>query len=355
LLDVDIAKTYGCFRLEATFSVADGETLALVGPTGCGKSTCLMTIAGIVTPERGRVRFGERVLCDTEAGISVPPEKRNIGVVFQDYALFPHLTAFENVAYGLRAKGTKGRALKEKVLAALDMVGIRHLADRAPLGLSGGERQRLALARAAALDVPIMLLDEPISALDPHTRDSVRRELKALIKSLGRTTILVTHDPIDALTLGERICVLEGGKVQQTGSGMELLLYPKTEFVARFMGANFFAGTVVGVDGDGVREVAVGATKMFTVQKAEGEVNLSFLPSEVTLSLTAPVGSALNVFKGEVEDVVHLGDRVRISVSSDVRIVAEVSERWYTALGLGEGQAVYASFKAAAVRAGGEE
>jgi molybdopterin-binding protein len=313
-----------------------------------------MIIAGLVAPDWGKVSFGERVLCDTVSGIHLPAEKRNIGVVFQDYALFPHLTAYENVAYGLKNKGVKGQQLRKKVLGALEMVGISHLADRKPSRLSGGERQRLALARATVLDSPLMLLDEPVSALDPHTRDSVRRELKALINSLGKTTVIVTHDPIDALTLGQRICVLENGKVQQTGEMMELLLYPKTEFVARFMGSNFFLGRLVNVNGDGVREINVNGSRILTVDDVEGETTLSFLPSDVTLSLTAPVGSSWNVFRGAVEDIVHLGDRVRVSVRSQVPIVAEVTQHSFVSLGLVEGQAVYASFKATAVRAGGE-
>lgn len=354
MLKVDARKTYGPFSLEAAFSVAAGETLALVGPTGCGKTTCLMTIAGIVMPDRGIVRFAERLFCDTEAGIWLPPEKRNIGTVFQDFALFPHMTAFENAAYGLRAKRIRGQPLREKVLAALETVGIGHLAARKPAGLSGGERQRLALARAIAIETPLLLLDEPISALDPHTRDSVRRELKALISSLGKTTVVVTHDPIDALTLGQRICVLENGRVQQIGEKRELLLYPKTEFVARFMGTNFFTGTVVNVNGDGLREINVNGASIFTVEAVEGEVPISFFPSEVTLSVEPPVGSSLNVFSGIVEDVAHLGDRVRISVRSQVPIIAEVTHRSFASLGLAEGHPIYASFKATAVRAGGE-
>lgn len=354
MLKVDARKSYGSFCLEAAFSVAAGETLALVGPTGCGKTTCLMIVAGLVMPDKGLVRFGERSFCDTGAGIWVAPEKRNVGTVFQDFALFPHMTVFENVAYGLRGKRIKGQRLRGKVVAALEMVGIGDLAGRKPAGLSGGERQRLALARAIAIETPLLLLDEPVSALDPHTRDSVRRELKALINSLGKTTVVVTHDPIDALTLGQRICVLEGGRVQQIGERRELLLYPKTEFVARFMGTNFFTGSVTNVNGDGLREMRVNGASIFTVETVEGEVSISFFPSEVTLSAEPPVGSSLNVFAGIVEDVVHLGDRVRVSVRSQVPIVAEVTHRSFVSLGLAEGQPIYASFKATSVRAGGE-
>lgn len=350
---LEAKKSYGAFCLEAALSVAAGETIALVGPTGCGKTTCLMIIAGFVMPDWGKVQFGDRVLCDTDAGIFVPPEKRNIGLVFQDYALFPHMTVQENVAYGIRGKGVKGRKLKEGVSAALKLVGIERLAGRKPRDLSGGEKQRLALARTVALEVPVMLLDEPVSALDPHTRDSVRRELKALIKSLGRTTIVVTHDPIDALSLGKRICVLEDGKIQQIGEQMELLLYPKTEFVARFMGSNFFTGTVTEEGRDGLREISVDGAKVLTVDPAEGEVSVSFLPSDVALSLTVPSGSPLNVFQGVVEDIVHLGNRVRVSVRSHMAIVAEVTHRSFDSLGLREGQTVYASIKATAVRSGG--
>jgi len=355
LLNIEVGKSYGSFSLEASLSVAAGETMALVGPTGCGKTTCLMIIAGILAPDWGRVMLGDRALCDMEKGIWCPPHKRNIGVVFQDYALFPHMTAFDNVAYGLKAKGVRGDTLRKKALAALEMVGIPELAHRKPPQLSGGEKQRLALARAAAVDSPVLLLDEPISALDPHTRDSVRRELKSLISSLGKTTIVVTHDPVDAFTLGQKICVLEGGRVQQIGDSMGLLLYPKTPFVARFMGTNFFSGRVVDARTDGLTEISVNVATVFTADRAEGEVAVSFLPSEVTLSLSRPDGSSLNVFQGTVEDVVNLGDRVRVSIRSDVPIVAEISHRSFAHLGISEGQNVFASFKATAVRAGGGE
>jgi len=352
MLSVQVGKALREFELAISLEVKPAETLVIVGPSGCGKTTTLNIVAGVVQPDEGRVVVGEHVLVDRAAGVEVPTERRGVGYVFQDFALFPHMTAAENVAYGLRARRRPKAEIATKVREALTLVGVAHLSSRRPFLLSGGERQRVALARAIACDAQILLLDEPLGSLDAQTRNSVRGDLQRLLRAVRRITIMVTHDYIDALTFGDRICVLERGKMLQVGDRHELLMHPKSRFVAELTGVNFFQGVISASRPDGLAEVWVGDTRLYAATKRQemGDTLLAFFPSDVTLSRESPGGSARNVFHSTVRELVHLGDKVRVSLNGALPMCAEITASALAQLHLAEGDAVYAAVKATAVK-----
>ena len=313
------------------------ETLALVGPSGAGKSSVLRAIAGLLRPEQGRIALGARVWLDTEAGIDLPPERRSVGLVFQEYALFPHLDVRRNVAFGGR----------ERVDELLERFRISHLAQARPADLSGGERQRVALARALARDPAVLLLDEPLSALDAHTRGVVRGELAELLGELGLPTLLVTHDFEDAAALADRVGVIVDGRILQLGQAAELLAAPADAFVASFTGANLLHGTAR-PGADGLTEVVLDTGgSMYSADGGEGRVGLAVYPWEIALARSQPADSAMNHLRGAVRSVVVLGNRVRVRVGP---LTAEITAGSADRLELREGDPVVASFKATASR-----
>jgi multiple sugar transport system ATP-binding protein len=231
-----------------SFDLQDGEFLAVVGPSGCGKTTTLRMIAGLEPVSGGEIRFGDRLVND------IRPRDRNIGMVFQDYAIFPHLTVFENIAYGLRSRGEKRDVIAQRVPQAAKMFGLEELLSRKPKQLSGGQRQRVALARAMVRDADVYLYDEPLSNLDAQLRHQAREDILALHREKGKTSIYVTHDQSEAMSMGDRIAVMRGGELMQIGSGTELYEHPQSLFVAFFIGTpsiNVFEGTLWRKD-DGV-------------------------------------------------------------------------------------------------------
>lgn len=345
-----ITKKLRDFSLQVSLEVEAGETLVIVGPSGCGKTTSLNAIAGLVTPDVGHIALDEQVLFDSDSRTDMPVELRRIGYVFQDFALFPHLTVHENVAYGLRCRGLNGQDVRRRVQDALELLRIAHLAQAKPPRLSGGEQQRVALARAIAPDSALMLLDEPLGSLDAQARRRVRGELRTVLRSFGRPSVMVTHDHIDALTLGDRICVLDRGQVLQMGPKDSLLRRPRSRFVAELIGVNFFEGTISSVRHNGLAQVKVGEAVLYAGTQEVGDTLLTFFPSDVTLSRERPHGSALNVFQARVQEVVHLGDRVRISLDGDLPIVAEITAQSLSQLDIQEGGSAFASIKATAIK-----
>lgn len=355
-MTMDAALTHVClrralrhFELDVTFDVAPGEVVAVVGPSGAGKTSILNCVAGLDSPDSGRICLGTHTVYDAATGVNVRPEAREVGYVFQDYALFPHLTVRRNVAYGLQARGRSPAECAPRVDTLLELLRIRDLAEAYPAQLSGGEQQRVALARAVAIEPKVLLLDEPLAALDTTSRKHVRRELRQLLRQLGVAAILVTHDYEDALVLGRRILVMEKGHVSRSGSHEELLQHPRSRFVADFTGVNYFEGTVE-PGGDQPRQVRIGNAILHAVTELEGEVSVSFFPSDVTVSTAEPHTSARNLFRGPVREVANLGGRLRVQVDAALPVVADITPDAYGALGLHEGTLVYVAIKATSIR-----
>jgi molybdate transport system ATP-binding protein len=332
-----------------------GETLVLVGESGSGKTTALRVLAGLLLPEEGKIELDGEVYLDRERGVFVPPEKRSLGYVAQDYALFPHLSALENVAFGLRASGIGAAAARKRAGAMLERLDIGDLAGRRPSKISGGQRQRVALARALVMEPRLLLLDEPLAALDLATRREVRMELAKLFAALPCISVYVTHSPAEALVFGDLVAVMEKGVVRQMGTRDDLLRHPRSVYVAEFLGLNLFKGKVRAHADDGLAIIAVDGADLYLVQPAEvGEtIHIVVDPREVVVSTEPPLGSARNVFVGPVEEVVPeppAGERVRVSIGSKPPMVAEITRGSALVMKLEPGRMAYASFKATGAR-----
>jgi molybdate transport system ATP-binding protein len=311
-------------------------TMALVGPSGAGKTTVLRAIAGLVRPASGRIASGAEVWFDGASGVSLPPDRRRVGLVFQDYALFPHLSVRQNIEYARR------RAADEY----LDRFSIRHLERARPPDLSGGERQRVALARALAREPDVLLLDEPLSALDAHTKSGVRSELHDLLGGLGIPVLLVTHDFEDAAALADRVGVIVDGELRQIGAPGELVADPSDPFVASFTGANLLHG--FGERSGGVTRVRLlDGTVVSTADDGDGELVLAVYPWDITISTVPPNDSAMNLINAPIRGIAELGNRVRVSIGP---VSAEITADSLRRLGLEVGQPAYASFKATGTR-----
>jgi molybdate transport system ATP-binding protein len=335
-LRLDISLPLRSFVLELALDVGQ-ETVALVGPSGAGKTSVLRAIAGLARPERGRITCGDHIWLDSEAGVCLPPEERSVGLVFQEYALFPHLDVRRNVAFG----GS------ENVDGLLERFRIAHLAAVRPGRLSGGERQRVALARALARDPAVLLLDEPLSALDAHTKATVRGELHELLEQCGLPTILVTHDFEDASTLADRAGVIVDGKLVQLAPPAELVAFPADSFVAGLGGANILRG-VARPGANGLAEVTLaGGERIYSTDEVEGDVTAIIYPWEISIALEPVSESALNHMWAEITSLVPVANRVRVGMGP---LVAEVTASSVERLQLRVGQRVIASFKAAGTR-----
>jgi molybdate transport system ATP-binding protein len=350
MLSVAVEKKLRDFPLSLAFDIQPGETLVFIGPSGCGKTTTLNLLSGLLKPECGRIILEDRVLYDSTKHTNIPVEKRNIGYVFQDFALFPHMTVAENIAYGLHCRRTGKDEVKYRVAWSLEMVGLAAKATIKTTQLSGGEKQRVALARAISLNSPLLLLDEPLGSLDAQTRMSVRNELRTVLKRVGCMTIMVTHDHVDALTFGDRICVLDRGQILQIGDKRQLLTRPRSKFVADLVGANFYEGTISSQRSQGLAAVQIGHDTLYAATEEMGDTMVSFYPTDVTISLAPPAGSAVNVFESVVKEIVHFGDRVRLGLNSSLPMVAEISAESLDSLCLQDGSRVYASLKATAIK-----
>jgi molybdate transport system ATP-binding protein len=353
VLRADLKHAVGEIELQVGFAVASGQCLALAGPSGAGKTTILRLIAGTVKPAAGRIALEDRVWVDTAGGVYLAPEQRRCGYVFQDYALFPHLSAWRNVAYGLRdvPRGERRRA----AVALLDRFGLSDRADARPAQLSGGERQRVALARALAPEPEVLLLDEPLAALDPRTRASAGRELAATLHALEVPSLLVTHDFNEAALLGDEIGVIDAGRIIQRGTATELAAAPATAFVADFTGAVVLTGTTRPRSADDLTVVELdGGGMASTTDRGAGRVALSVYPWEITIRQPAvgepPDESAQNHVRARVLSVTTVGNRVRVGLSAGQPLVAEVTGKAAEELHLAVGSEVVATWKATATR-----
>jgi molybdate transport system ATP-binding protein len=340
-LEARVELTLGQLHLDVDLAVASGELVVLLGPNGAGKTTLLRALAGLVLLDHGRVVLDGTVLEDAEAGEWMATEQRPIGFVFQDYLLFPHLSALENVAFGLRARGVPKAEARRRAAAWLDRVGLAAHTRARPRALSGGQAQRVALARAMVTDPRLLLLDEPLAAMDAVSRRDLRRDLRRHLASFDGTRLLVTHDPLEAMTMADRLVVLEGGRITQTGTPAEVSAQPRSRYVAELVGVNLFRGHAAGHT---VR-LAAGAT-LVAADGHDGEVFAAIHPHAVALHRHPPEGSPRNVLAGTAETLETAGDRVRVQVAGIVPIVAEVTPAAAGELRLADGGPVWASIKA---------
>jgi len=353
MLRLQVARRLGAFSLEAGLELEAGETMVVVGESGSGKTSLLRMVAGLLTPDRGRIEVDGELWYDDSTGVSRPACERPVGHVAQDYALFPHLTVSGNVGFGLRAQGLRGPDLAARVASALERLGIGALGPRRPHELSGGQQQRVALARAIVLEPRVLLLDEPLSALDVQTRRGIRGELRRLLAGLPCATLLVTHSPSEALAFGERILVLEAGRVTQQGPRDELMRRPRTPYVAEFLGVNLLrVSRMAGGGAAAPRIVAADGELALAGAGEEAQAAAIVHPHDITLSLEPPGGTARNVFSGPIEELLPeppAGALVRVRVGSHPPLIAEVTAQAVEALRLAPGVRVYASFKATGV------
>ncbi|MBM3671038.1 MAG: ABC transporter ATP-binding protein [Actinobacteria bacterium] len=340
-LDVDLGR----FALrDVTITVADGETVALLGPNGAGKTTALRAVMGLVDLDEGRVVLDDTVLDDRADGTWVPPEQRRIGAVFQHGLLFPHLTVLENVAFGPRSRGVGTKQARQAAHCWLEELDVAELARERPRSLSGGQAQRVALARALATEPRLLVLDEPLTALDASTRPEVRRALAKHLDAFDGSALVVAHDPIEAMALADRIIVIEDGGVTQEGTPTEVREQPKTRYVADVAGVNLYRGEA---SANGLR-LANGEVIMST-EHLDGPAFAVVHPKAVALHANQPAGTPRNVWQGIVCHVDPEGDRSRVHVDAPVPITAEITAVARAELALAEGSDVWVSVKAAEV------
>jgi molybdate transport system ATP-binding protein len=340
-LDAAVRLTLGPLDLDIEFMIEEGEVVALLGPNGAGKTSLLRAVAGLVPLKSGHVRLDGQSLEDTASDQYVPTERRPIGFVFQDYLLFPHLSVLDNVAFGLRSRGTSRRLAADKAVEWLDRVGLKNYAQAKPGELSGGQRQRVALARALAPDPRLLLLDEPLAALDVTTRAEVRRDLKHHLATFRGIRLVVTHDPLEAVALADRLIVIENGHLVQTGTPAEVTERPRSQYVADLVGVNLIRGLA---DSGSVQ--ISGGPSVAAAGAESGEVFAVIHPRAVSIHRKRPEGSPRNVWWGRASSIELMGSRVRVRIDGQVPLVAEVTPSALKELDLVEGGEVWLSFKA---------
>ena len=341
-LEFDGRVRRGEFELAVSLAARPGEVLAVLGPNGAGKSTLLRTVAGLVPLDEGCVRLNDRALDEGPGRTFVAPQHRRLGVVFQDHRLFPHLRVLGNVAYGPRSRGVGRAVAREASFRWLNRLGLTPLARRFPAQLSGGQAQRVALARALAAEPDALLLDEPLAALDVQTRAEVQGELREHLGAFSGPTLLVTHDPIEALLLAQRIVVLEAGRVAQAGTPTEITTRPLTPYVAKLVGVNLYRGTAHGPDID-----LEGGGILHAADPTDGPVLVALRPSSITLHRHRPEdSSARNAWPASVAGLAPIGDRIRLTAHGAFAATVDVTAAAVAELGLAPGEEIWLSAKA---------
>ncbi|BFO16698.1 ABC transporter ATP-binding protein [Streptomyces sp. KM77-8] len=336
-LDARLVVERGAFRLDVPLAAAPGDVVALLGPNGAGKTTALRALAGLVPlSDGGHLRLDGRELDRT------PPESRPVGVVFQDYLLFPHLSALDNVAFGPRCRGAGKAEARARAATWLERMGLSEHAGAKPRRLSGGQAQRVALARALATHPRLLLLDEPLAALDARTRLDVRAQLRRHLADFEAVAVLVTHDPLDAMVLADHLVVIEEGRVVQEGTPGHIARHPRTDYIAHLVGLNLYRGRA---EGHTVR--LDDGPVITTAEELAGPAFVAFPPSAVTLYRDRPTGSsARNLWRCEVAGLETHGDRIRAALTGELPLAADLTTVAAAELGLHAGVTVWATVKA---------
>jgi molybdate transport system ATP-binding protein len=345
LLDAHLVVDRGGFRLDVRLTIRAGEVVALLGPNGAGKTTALRALAGLTPLSAGYITLADRELDRPDRRQWTPTERRPIGVVFQDYLLFPHLTALDNVAFGPRRHGATRAAARARAADWLDRVGLAAQARSKPRQLSGGQAQRVALARALAVDPALLLLDEPLAALDARTRLDTRAELQRHLADHPGATLLVTHDPLDALVLADRLVIVEDGRVVQEGDAAGITARPRTDYVARLVGLNLYRGHATG---HAVR--LDDGFLLTTADPLEGAVFVAFAPSAVALHPHRPDGSPRNTWPATITGIQRHGDNLRVQLDGPIAVAADITPAAAVHLDLNAGRPVWAAVKATETR-----
>ena len=344
-LDAHLVVRRDGFTLDAELRAGPGEVVALLGPNGAGKTTALRALAGLVALDGGHIELDGVRLDEPAARRFTAPERRHIGVVFQDYLLFPHLSALENVAFGPRCRGVPRARARAAAAELLGRVGLAEHTGKKPRQLSGGQAQRVALARALATGPRLLLLDEPLAALDARTRLETRAHLRGHLADHPGATVLITHDPLDAMMLADRLVIVEDGRVVQTGDAATITTRPRTDYVARLVGLNLYRGRA---DGHTVR--VTDAFSLTTASEQQGDVFVAFPPSAVALYARRPEGSPRNTWEAEIAAVAQQGDSLRIELTGPISAAADVTPAAAVDLGLVTGRRVWATLKATEAR-----
>jgi molybdate transport system ATP-binding protein len=391
MLDVALSTHIDTFQLELAFQTPEQQTIVVLGESGTGKSTLLRLLAGLLRPEQGHIILNATTYVDTKHHVYIPPQQRPFGFVFQDYVLFPHLTVFENIAFGLRAQRRSHHETRQRVEKVLEQVQMREFAQRRPTQLSGGQQQRIALARALVLQPQLLLLDEPLSALDVQTRREIRQQLRQILSTAGITTVMVTHNYLDGLLFGQQILVMDQGHIIQQGDQQALSRYPRSSYVAELVGVNFFHGRIHTIEKDTTclvqlyneqGQAAPLPDLVATLREQQGELDqrpevhepekqekirtpgphpgqevfVVIDPRSITLHHQQPEGSARNLFHGHIQQLLHLetgsgghDGRVRIYLQLAefvTPLVTEITASSAQRMALQEGQHLYATCKA---------
>ncbi len=340
-LTANVGLTLGDLSLDAELDLDDSAVVALVGPNGAGKTTLVRAVAGLVPLDRGRVTIEDVVVEDPSAGIRIPAERRRLGVVFQEHRLFASLTALENVAFGLRATGTPKASARATASEWLERVGLPDVAGLRPSQLSGGQAQRVALARALAVEPDVLLLDEPLAAVDAAARTELRHLLRAELRRYPGVRLVITHDPVEAATLADQLIVLEDGRITQHGPLAEVTARPRSPWIATMVGLNLLSGTAT----EGVITLDAGAVIAIATQD-RGPTFAAIRPNAVSLHRRHPEGSPRNVWPGHVAELYLAGDRARVRIEGPVALIAEITAAAVADLHLADGGPVWASVKA---------
>lgn len=345
-LDALAQLRLGSLSLDVSLAIAPGEVVALLGPNGAGKSTFLRCVAGLQPLDSGHIALDGVTLDDPCNAIFASPERRPVGMVFQDYLLFPHLSVLENVAFGPRARGVARGEARRGALALLEQTGLGELSRQRPGQLSGGQQQRVALARALAIQPRLLLLDEPLAALDASTRNELRRDLRGLLGVGGAMALVVTHDPVDAHVLADRVVVIENGKVVQFGTLSQVTAHPRSPYVAELVGVNLLSGTVAA----GVfQSLSGGRLVSATIATWAGPALAAVRPQAIALHRSEPEGSPRNCWRATVVEIDLYAARVRVRLGEPLTLTAEITPGALADLGLVPGDEIWASVKATEV------